>query len=50
MHAHSGLVIPAEPEQRHKVLLETTTEVVGVTGNSYAPFTSHEDNTLRRSV
>ena len=43
MHAHSGLVILAEPEHHPKVRQGITTELVGVDGNSYAPFTSHED-------
>jgi len=41
MHAHSGLVILAEPEHHPKVRQGITTELVGVDGNSYAPFTSH---------
>ena len=43
MHAHTGLVILAEPEHQPKVRQGITTELVGVDGNSYAPFTSHED-------
>ena len=43
MHAHTGLVILAEPEHHPKVRQGITTELVGVDGNSYAPFTSHED-------
>ena len=43
MHAHSGLVILAEPEHHPKVRQGITTELVGVDGNSYAPFTSHVD-------
>ena len=43
MHAHTGLVILAEPEHEPKVRQGITTELVGVDGNSYAPFTSHED-------
>ena len=43
MHAHSGLVILEEPEHHPKVRQGITTELVGVDGNSYAPFTSHED-------
>ena len=43
MHAHTGLVILAEPEHEPKVRQGITTELVGVDGNSYAPFTSHDD-------
>ena len=43
MHAHSGLVILAEPHHQPKVRQGVTTELIGVDGNSYAPFTSHED-------
>ena len=38
MHAHSGLVILAEPLHEPKVRQGVTTEVIGVDGNSYAPF------------
>lgn len=43
MHAHTGLIILAEPEHHPKVRQGITTELVGVDGNSYAPFTSHQD-------
>ena len=43
MHAHSGLVILAEPRHEPKVRQGITTELIGIDGNSYAPFTSHED-------
>jgi N-acyl-D-amino-acid deacylase len=43
MHAHSGLVILAEPEHAPKVHQGITTELIGVDGCSYAPFTSHDD-------
>ena len=43
VHAHSGLMILAEPEHHPKVRQGITTELVGVDGNSYAPFTSHDD-------
>ena len=43
VHAHSGLMILAEPEHHPKVRQGITTELVGVDGNSYAPFTRHED-------
>jgi N-acyl-D-amino-acid deacylase len=43
MHAHSGLVILAEPRHEPKVRQGITTELIGVDGNSYAPFQSHDD-------
>lgn len=43
MHAHSGLVLLAEPRHEPKVRQGVTTEVIGVDGNSYAPFHSAED-------
>ncbi|MFQ5828627.1 MAG: amidohydrolase family protein [Candidatus Methylomirabilia bacterium] len=43
MHAHSGLVMLAAPQHEPKVRQGVTTELIGVDGNSYAPFTSHED-------
>jgi N-acyl-D-amino-acid deacylase len=43
MHAHSGLVILAEPRHEPKVHQGVTTELIGIDGNSYAPFTSHDD-------
>jgi len=43
MHAHSGLMILAEPRHEPKVRQGITTEVVGVDGNSYAPFRRQED-------
>src|SRR5882672_1752395 len=48
MHAHSGLVILAEPRHEPKVRQGITTELIGVDGNSYAPFTNDED--FRRFV
>ncbi|MCA1644493.1 MAG: D-aminoacylase, partial [Chloroflexi bacterium] len=39
-HAHSGLVILAEPRHEPKVHQGVTTEIIGVDGNSYAPFRS----------
>ena len=42
-HAHSGLVILAEPHHTPKVHQGVTTEVIGVDGNSYAPFRQEED-------
>ena len=43
MHAHSGLVILSEPHHEPKVRQGTTTELIGVDGNSYAPFRDHDD-------
>ena len=43
MHAHSGLVILSEPLHEPKVRQGVTTELIGIDGNSYAPFSSHED-------
>jgi N-acyl-D-amino-acid deacylase len=43
MHAHSGLVMLAEPRHEPKVRQGVTTELIGVDGNSYAPFTSPQD-------
>jgi N-acyl-D-amino-acid deacylase len=43
MHAHSGLMILAEPHHAPKVRQGITTELIGVDGNSYAPFHRQED-------
>jgi N-acyl-D-amino-acid deacylase len=43
VHAHSGLVILAEPRHEPKVRQGVTTELIGIDGNSYAPFKSHDD-------
>jgi N-acyl-D-amino-acid deacylase len=43
MHAHSGLVILAEPHHEPKVRQGVTTELIGIDGCSYAPFRSHDD-------
>ncbi|MBI4337601.1 MAG: D-aminoacylase [Chloroflexi bacterium] len=43
VHAHSGLVILSEPRHEPKVRQGVTTELIGIDGNSYAPFHSHED-------
>ncbi|MCY7417398.1 MAG: amidohydrolase family protein, partial [Chloroflexi bacterium] len=43
IHSHSGLMILAEPRHEPKVRQGVTTEVVGVDGNSYAPFRSRDD-------
>src|SRR5690348_1985878 len=42
-HAHSGLMILSEPRHMPKVHQGITTEVIGVDGNSYAPFRTDED-------
>ena len=43
MHAHSGLVILAEPHHEPKVRQGVTTEVIGIDGCSYAPFHDRRD-------
>ena len=43
MHAHSTMVILQHPEHEPKVRQGVTTELIGVDGNSYAPFLSAED-------
>ena len=43
LHSHSGLMILADPRHEPKVRQGITTEVIGVDGNSYAPFPDHED-------
>jgi N-acyl-D-amino-acid deacylase len=43
LHSHSGLMILAEPLHEPKVRQGVTTEVVGVDGNSYAPFERPQD-------
>ena len=43
MHAHSGLVVLAEPRHEPKVGQGVTTELIGVDGCSYAPSSSHDD-------
>ena len=48
MHAHSGLVLLAEPEHHPKVRQGITTELIGVDGNSYAPFLDRAD--LRKFI
>ena len=44
MHAHSGLVDPGRTRHEPKVRQGITTELIGVDGNSYAPFSSHDDS------
>src|SRR5262245_66415634 len=48
MHAHSGLVMLAEPRHEPKVRQGVTTELIGIDGCSYAPFPSPDD--FRRFV
>jgi N-acyl-D-amino-acid deacylase len=43
LHSHSGLMVLAEPLHEPKVRQGVTTEVIGVDGNSYAPFERRED-------
>jgi N-acyl-D-amino-acid deacylase len=43
LHSHSGLMILADPRHEPKVRQGITTEVIGVDGNSYAPFETRED-------
>lgn len=43
MHAHSGLVIVDDPQHEPKLRQGVTTEVIGVDGNSYAPFRHPKD-------
>ncbi len=38
VHSHSGLVIQEDPKHLPKVTQGVTTELIGVDGNSYAPF------------
>ena len=43
IHAHSALMILAEPRHEPKVRQGVTTELIGVDGLSYAPFRSQDD-------
>ncbi len=43
LHSHGGLMILAEPRHEPKVRQGITTEIVGVDGNSFAPFPRRED-------
>ncbi len=43
IHAHSALMPLWEPRHEPKVRQGITTELIGVDGNSYAPFRSHDD-------
>jgi N-acyl-D-amino-acid deacylase len=40
LHSHSGVMVLVEPRHEPKVRQGVTTEVIGVDGNSYAPFRS----------
>ena len=48
VHSHGGLVILGEPRHEPKVRQGITTELIGIDGNSVAPFKSQED--LRRFI
>ncbi len=48
VHAHSALMILADPDHLPKVHQGVTTELLGIDGNSYAPFADPED--LRRMI
>jgi N-acyl-D-amino-acid deacylase len=43
LHSHGGLVMLAEPLNEAKVRQGVTTELIGVDGNAYAPFSSRQD-------
>ena len=43
LHSHSGVMIMADPTLEPKLRQGVTTEVIGVDGNSYAPFKSRQD-------
>ena len=43
MHAHSTMAMLADPAHEPKVRQGVTTELIGVDGNSYAPFPSADD-------
>ena len=48
VHAHSALMILNDPDHLPKVHQGVTTELIGIDGNSYAPFTNLED--LKRMI
>ncbi len=48
LHAHSALMILADPKHEPKAHQGITTELIGIDGNSYAPFNTEED--LRRYI
>ena len=43
VHAHSALMILHDPHHLPKVHQGVTTELIGIDGNSYAPFTGQQD-------
>jgi N-acyl-D-amino-acid deacylase len=43
MHSHGGLIILREPRHEPKVRQGVTTELIGIDGNSHAPFKAQED-------
>lgn len=43
VHSHGGLTILREPEHLPKVRQGVTTELIGIDGNSFAPFKSQEE-------
>jgi N-acyl-D-amino-acid deacylase len=43
LHSHGGLHILSEPRHEPKVRQGVTTEIVGVDGNGFAPFTTRSD-------
>jgi N-acyl-D-aspartate/D-glutamate deacylase len=43
MHSHAGLTILGEPRHAPKVRQGVTTELIGIDGNSHAPFKTRED-------
>jgi N-acyl-D-amino-acid deacylase len=43
MHSHAGLTILKEPRHEPKVRQGVTTELIGIDGNSHAPFKTRED-------
>ena len=43
MHAHSTMAVLAEPQHHAKIRQGVTTELIGVDGNSYAPFVGPDD-------
>src|SRR2546427_20012 len=43
MHSHAGLTILKEPRHEPKVRQGVTTELIGIDGNSHAPFKTQED-------
>lgn len=43
MHSHGGLIILGEPRHEPKVRQGVTTELIGIDGNSHAPFKTQEE-------